>query len=242
MSRSDVRHRLEREFGGADFNTIHHKTIINQQIDKHVWKSKIKCKNCQETNQGQIKRSQSLSDIANIDQNQYPIHQCMNRCFITPNHKRRKLDNHEFSAENADDEYCVLISKALDSSQLTQLYQIPSIINKSIAEYAMGHVKKCRLNLDDCNIDMLLLNYKWSYLDENEKRWKLNEHQIDSCFKCNEKVFKQLEDTLNCSDLTKLTRKDVRHRLQEIFGKEFTSLQWKQVIKCKIEEFVMKRG
>ena len=47
--------------------------------------------------------------------------------------------------------------------------------------------------------------------------------KIHSCFKCNEK--EGIE--------AKLRRKDVRHRLQEIFGKEFIPFQWKQAIKCK---------
>ena len=50
-----------------------------------------------------------------------------------------------------------------------------------------------------------------------------------------------LQRILKSSDLTKLTRKEVRKQLEQELGGTFSSPHWKQKIKQQIEEFVRKR-
>eukprot|EP01083_Nonionella_stella_P078459 214735_1 len=54
-------------------------------------------------------------------------------------------------------------------------------------------------------------------------------------------VLQSLERILESSDLTKLTRKEVRKRLEQELGGSFSSPQWKSKIKHSIEEFVARK-
>eukprot|EP00486_Rosalina_sp_Unknown_P011617 CAMPEP_0201592710 /NCGR_PEP_ID=MMETSP0190_2-20130828/190537_1 /ASSEMBLY_ACC=CAM_ASM_000263 /TAXON_ID=37353 /ORGANISM="Rosalina sp." /LENGTH=171 /DNA_ID=CAMNT_0048051613 /DNA_START=91 /DNA_END=607 /DNA_ORIENTATION=- len=54
-------------------------------------------------------------------------------------------------------------------------------------------------------------------------------------------VIQSLQRILESSDLTKLTRKEVRKSLEKELGGNFSSTYWKQKIKTQIEEFVRKK-
>ena len=54
-------------------------------------------------------------------------------------------------------------------------------------------------------------------------------------------VMQSLKSILEHSDLTKLTRKEVRKQLEQQLGGNFSSPQWKARIKEEIEEFVRKK-
>eukprot|EP01083_Nonionella_stella_P240501 840685_1 len=54
-------------------------------------------------------------------------------------------------------------------------------------------------------------------------------------------VIQSLQRILESSDLTKLTRKEVRKQLEQELGGSFSSPQWKARIKQEIEEFVRRK-
>merc|ERR1712228_345834 len=54
-------------------------------------------------------------------------------------------------------------------------------------------------------------------------------------------VMQSLKKILERSDLTKLTRKEVRKQLEQQFGGSFSTPQWKERIKSEIEDFVKRK-
>lgn len=154
-----------------------------------------------------------------------------------PINKRRRLNNNYSYSMNDDD--CSLMLQSLNETDICKLYHIPININQLISQLAMGHLGKCRMN--KCEMEILILNKTWKYFDQNENKWDQHNYKLDYfCLKCVENVIKETKKILEESDLTKVTRRDVRNKLEKIFFIDFDEEQWKLFIKDQIRSIVTK--
>ena len=147
--------------------------------------------------------------------------------------KRRKLSVYY----NIDDAICHQIHAVLDSLQITKSCQIPSIINKQIAGYTIGTLDICQFR--NCNCDVLILNDKHFYFSDKENRWTENEYKWTTCCSnCIETAKTKLIEILQSSDLTRITRKEIRKQLELEFDVPLRTPAWKEIIKNWIYNFV----
>ena len=131
----------------------------------------------------------------------------------------------------------MVILRVLNETQISKSCNIPLLINKQIAEYSSGHIHKCLMI--ECAHDILELTNSYMYYDEFKKQWRFHNYKLGQfCLSCINDVQNHVTKIMKQSDLTKVTRKQVRDELRNYFGINFETNEWKAVIKYKIYELL----
>ena len=209
LTRKEIRRRLEDELS-TDLSSAQHRLMIKECIQQYVWANTPR------------KRMYGRSSMT------------LKAEYCPLNKKRRLNDTYSYSMS---DNHCSLMIQSLDETDICKLYKIPRNVNELIAELAMGHLGKCRMN--KCFTEILLLNKTWKYFDENKNQWNQHKYKLDYfCLNCIENVIKEIKKILDKNDLKTMTRRDVRNTLEKIFYIDFDEDQWKLFIKQQIQSIV----